>query len=703
VDALRAVPEGAFVLLVLREGELAAANLMRPIFRERKLRAVLLMSDAVYIAARHRAADLLDWASPTIEAPVMVPEFMVRSLRLLHQHFPGVAWLGDVPDALAALEATFPQSTHRVVPSPRDYAALVEALAAPRGWCVVPVKGEADGLRLRIALAASRRRGRVLAVGADVPGWPTMDAALASWLQLDEARMDGAVAARLDCELAAVQGVPSRSKATDLAAVSGRGSLPLIRSVIEAGGLRDLRRVRAGIARAALREGQTAHLHHVAAWTDRTTVAPSLESGVPRLLAAALPATLRLVGPTVAASRVANAMAWGDVSDAWGRAPGSVEVSLPMLMEPVITRASPSLVTLIDEAVMRRKPPSYGPSNAWAGVLSLLGRYDEAEGVLRESLRLKEDVLVKKDHNIGVSKYALAEVLEKQGRYDEAVGLLRESLSIFEETMGTANQSYVASLHTLAGVREKQGLYGEALGLLRVVLTMDEATVGTRLLDHGKSLHALADVLVKQERYDEAAGALRESLSIFGEVVGKMHPIYGLSLHRLAGVLEKKGRYDEAAGLLGESLSIKQETVGKRHPSYGVSLHALANVREEQGRYDEAAGLLGESLSIKEETMGKEHPSYAASLHALSGVLSKQGRYDEAAGLLGESLSIKEETVGKKHLSYGVSLIDLAQLVARGDPVEGVKLGREALEIFEEMLGTEHPNTQATRRIIMAM
>jgi len=309
---LMSVPHGSTALLVLRRGELGQLNQIRPFFSERALRMVLLADDDTTIAALEQAPDLLDWISEVVEAESVVPRFAVESIRLIAAAFPGFAWKGS-PDALErVLREASPRRRYRELPPEADYTALVHALSDARSWCVTHVFSASAALKLRVALAESRRRGRVVAIGADIPGWPTVAPTSATWDMIDafEPPLSGDVVARLDSEFDALHGA-DRTSAVE--ALAGRSSLPVTRGALECDTLRQLRHSIRTRAKRALRLDKKSDADFVAAWADRTAEVPSLEGKSSILVATALPAAIRNGGGDSEIRAALNQLGWRDV------------------------------------------------------------------------------------------------------------------------------------------------------------------------------------------------------------------------------------------------------------------------------------------------------------------------------------------------------------------------------------------------------
>jgi len=62
-------------------------------------------------------------------------------------------------------------------------------------------------------------------------------------------------------------------------------------------------------------------------------------------------------------------------------------------------------------------------------------------------------------------------------------------------------------------------------------------------------------------------------------------------------------------------------------------------------------------------------------------------------------LAISEKGLGTEHLSTAVSYNNIGVFYAnRGDFSKALEYLEKALKIFEEKLGTEHPNTKQTKQ-----
>jgi len=212
--------------------------------------------------------------------------------------------------------------------------------------------------------------------------------------------------------------------------------------------------------------------------------------------------------------------------------------------------------------------------------------------------------------------------------------------------------------------------------------------------------------LCLRARYAEAEALHRRALAIW-EALGPDNPDTATSLNNLGVLLRFQGRYyGEAEALLLRALAIREAELGPNHPDTAISLNNLALLLQAQGRYGEAEPQLRRALAIREATLRSDHPDIVFTLNDLAGVLRAQGRFEEAEQLLLRALAIREAAVDPDHpdrvtspntatiLDMATSLHNLGVLLRdQGRYGEAEQRLRRALEIREQALGPDHPDT----------
>jgi tetratricopeptide (TPR) repeat protein len=188
--------------------------------------------------------------------------------------------------------------------------------------------------------------------------------------------------------------------------------------------------------------------------------------------------------------------------------------------------------------------------------LSIQGRYDEAESLIRSALNIHwalNDLA-----SAARSRGQLKANLKQQGRKDEA------------ETLGGKQ-----SAHSTEGARRRR-LNGTAVG------STDKHWVNTA---------AELDVAYEQARsgnYDEAENIFRRLLEASEKTLGEDHPYVASLCHRLANHLAAQQRFNEAEQLIRKALDINARVHGPDHAWTAKSRKALLNNLKRQGRREEA-------------------------------------------------------------------------------------------------------------------
>jgi tetratricopeptide (TPR) repeat protein len=114
------------------------------------------------------------------------------------------------------------------------------------------------------------------------------------------------------------------------------------------------------------------------------------------------------------------------------------------------------------ERAGKEHPDTLASMNNLATVLSNQGKYEQAEEIHRQALRLRETVLGKEHPATLGSMNNLAEVLSDQGKYEQAEGMHRQALKLRETVLGKEHPDTLASMNNLAAVLRDQGKYEQA-------------------------------------------------------------------------------------------------------------------------------------------------------------------------------------------------------------------------------------------------
>ncbi|KAI1439358.1 hypothetical protein F5Y02DRAFT_424100 [Annulohypoxylon stygium] len=325
---------------------------------------------------------------------------------------------------------------------------------------------------------------------------------------------------------------------------------------------------------------------------------------------------------------------------------------------------------------------------------SILGKYNEAEQMYRQTLELTERVLGRENPSTLDSMNNLAVVLGNQGKYEEAEQMHRQTLELRERVLGRENPSTFDSMNNLALVLDSQGKYEEAEQIHRQTLELREQVLGRENPSTLDSMNNLANVLNSQGKYEEAEQMHRQTLELKERVLGRENPSTLSSMNNLALVLDSQGKYEEAEQMHRQTLELTERVLGRENPSTLDSMNNLALILENQGKYQEAEQMHRQTLELKERVLGRENPDTLASMNNLAEVLRSQGKYEEAEQMHRQTLELRERVLGRENPDTLGSMNNLANVLnSQGKYEEAEQMHRQTLELKERVLGRENPST----------
>jgi tetratricopeptide (TPR) repeat protein len=138
-------------------------------------------------------------------------------------------------------------------------------------------------------------------------------------------------------------------------------------------------------------------------------------------------------------------------------------------------------------------------------------------------------------------------------------------------------------------------------------------------------------------------------------------------------------------------MTIKEAALGPEHPALAPTLHNLAFTCRRQARYDEADDLYRRATEILEKARGPMSADLAPVLEGHAASNEESGKYEAAEALYRRALSIRE---GKPAPDKALATLlnNLALLLWKaGKPEEAERLSLRSIEVFEALLGLDHP------------
>ena len=151
-----------------------------------------------------------------------------------------------------------------------------------------------------------------------------------------------------------------------------------------------------------------------------------------------------------------------------------------------------------------------------------LGRFDDAERMLRRALELRRAQLGDNHADVAATLTSLANVLVQTDRGEEALRLSRDALAIQQRVLGPKHPDIAVTLNSMAEMTNDAAV---AESLFRTARDIQRAAFGSDHMAITTTNLTLVDILRKRGAYDEAESLLRENLAIRERLVGSEHPL----------------------------------------------------------------------------------------------------------------------------------------------------------------------------------
>jgi len=240
----------------------------------------------------------------------------------------------------------------------------------------------------------------------------------------------------------------------------------------------------------------------------------------------------------------------------------------------------------------------------YGAMLSRRGDAGDATAHFRRAYALDRASYEANDPTVLNTGNSLATNLNFLGRYGEAETILRETLLAAEATSAPGRRLRWTIVNTLAGSLTGQNRLRDAEDLLREVRdqiaangTENDAPLGRLVINN------LAHNLHEQGRYAEADLLFREVAEGYDGTRGNT-PEAWLANHNLAANLIDLGRFDEALMIGSSVLASRTAALGDHHPDTLTSQTIVGRAQLGSGNRETAIITLRAALTARRQKLG---------------------------------------------------------------------------------------------------
>ncbi|KAI6493773.1 hypothetical protein MCOR11_006062 [Pyricularia oryzae] len=269
---------------------------------------------------------------------------------------------------------------------------------------------------------------------------------------------------------------------------------------------------------------------------------------------------------------------------------------------------------------------------------------------------------------LGLLQYNVAKIYILLGKYEEAEKMLREILALMEKVLGPENPSTFGGIDNLASVFNRQGKYEEGKSeevekMFRETLELMEKVLGPKNPWIFDGINNLVSVFNRQGKYEEAKQMYRKTLEFRETVLGLKNPSTFANMDNLASLFNSQGKYEKAKQMYRKILKFRERVLGPKNPSTFSNINNLAFIFVNQGKYKEVKQMHRKILGLREKVLGPKNPATFANMNNLASVLYMQGKYEKAEQMHRKILSLREKVLGSKSLATFTSMNNLVLLL----------------------------------------
>lgn len=188
------------------------------------------------------------------------------------------------------------------------------------------------------------------------------------------------------------------------------------------------------------------------------------------------------------------------------------------------------------------------------------------------------------DANVLQSVDNLGTLLLRQARYQDAEPLIRQALRIREETKGKDHIDTASSLNNLAGLLCSEGKYADAEPLYRRALQIREAKLGSDHPATGGSYRSTALCLAVLNQKEEADQLFARGCRIANQQTRSGDKDRAAELSEKARRLFQEGEYQQSEAMALQSDAAYRQLVGPYHEYTSTMYKQAANAIQKLGR-----------------------------------------------------------------------------------------------------------------------
>ena len=286
-----------------------------------------------------------------------------------------------------------------------------------------------------------------------------------------------------------------------------------------------------------------------------------------------------------------------------------------------------------------------------AQTISMQGRPDSAEVLMRKAIDLRRRREGGPYHGLSLDQMDLARIVQRQGQHDEAEALYRAGLRKMQEGTGYTSTEEVTAYNNFGDLLRIKGENVAAATYYRKALSIASKEMGRAHPRARRARDNLYKTLIHRGRYEQALSVARTNLNVVRNRHAPPHLSVTTAYQRMGHLLDNIGQSAEAQPLLRKAVRYRADAHGPDHIWTHNTRVRYALCLVERGRLEEAQRMLQAGTRALRQTPSDSTTVNLTRMKAITYVgkgelYAKRGEWRRAESLLDRGYRLRREQVG---------------------------------------------------------
>ena len=272
--------------------------------------------------------------------------------------------------------------------------------------------------------------------------------------------------------------------------------------------------------------------------------------------------------------------------------------------------------------------------------------------------------------------FRTSDYLVYTGEYNLGQSMIQRSFAIRDKVLGPEHEKTLDCLSQMMWFLGEERKHKEAIQLGRRMLPRAKKALGP---DHPLTLRIMTHLgynLTEQKMYKEAGKVLQRACQLAQRKFGEENRVTLHVMETWSLNLMYQGKHEEAEQIMRKIIPLRKKVHGEESRNTLTTMSYLAECLSESGKYETAEEMTRSLLRIRTRVFGEEHPDTLLSMSDLAFYMSNQSKHDEA-----EQMAV--------------------HLTNQNKHDEAEQMARRTLSLQTKILGSEHPDTIYTTRVLI--